>query len=217
MYHRTNELLISPPGCEPISLREAQVQLRQDDQSDADYVQSLITVARKTLEQWCWSAFIQQTWQYWWDRFWWKMFVPRGPMRVGWNPAVSPADPMRPQQGTNCGGVVWMGYLQPQALSAGPGSYATLPTSIYETSMENELPFIRAAYLQTYPVTRGYRDDVTAKVVVGYGPKPQDVPQPIRQAIKLLVSHLYANRGEVPAELPQAIGHLIEPYRLREF
>jgi uncharacterized phiE125 gp8 family phage protein len=124
---------------------------------------------------------------------------------------------MRPQQGTNCGGVVWVKYLRPQSTDAGPDSYATLPTSTYETSQENELPFLRAAYLQTYPVTRGYRDDVTAQVVCGYGPTPQDVPGPLRHAMKLLLTHLYANRGEVPAAVPPAIDALIGPYRFQEF
>jgi hypothetical protein len=217
LYHRTNEQLIVPPAVEPISLQEAQQHLRIDSLDDADYVQSLITVARQTLEQWCWSSFIQQTWQYWWNRFWWKMFLPRPPVRVGFNPVVNPGDPMRPLQNTNCGGVSYVGYLLPQAISEAPSAYVTLPTTVWETSKENELPFLRMAYLQTFPVTRGYRDDVTAIVVSGYGPKPSDVPMPLRQAMKLLIAYLYANRGEVPALPPQAIDHLIGPYRFKEF
>ena len=120
MYHRTNELLIVPPAVEPITAKEAALSCRQDGDFDLDYFQGLVTVARMTLEQWCWSAFIQQTWQYWWDRFWWKMFIPRGPVRVGFNPVVTPADPMRPQQGTNCGGVACINYLLPQAVKPRP-------------------------------------------------------------------------------------------------
>ena len=85
MYHRTQELLITPPAIEPVSLTEAMQHLRLDGQYDADYVQALITAARTTLEQYCWSAFITQTWQYWWDRYWWKMFIPRPPINTGWN------------------------------------------------------------------------------------------------------------------------------------
>ena len=102
----------------------------------------------------------------------------------------------------------WIQYLPPQGNSAGPNSYYTLPYSIWETSAENGLPYIRAAWLQTWPITRGYRDDVTAQVVCGYGQLATDVPLPIRQAIKLLVAHMYANRGEVPAEMPKAIDAL---------
>jgi hypothetical protein len=216
MLHRTNELLISPPAVEPITAAEAARSCRQSGDVDLDYFQGLITAARMTLENWCWSAFIQQTWQYWWDHFREKMFLPRGPVAVGFNPVVSPPNPLRPLQNTNCGGVSSLNYLLPQSVSEAPSSYVSLPPTAWETSQENQLPFIRMAYLRTFPVTRGYRDDVTAQVVCGYGPKPQDVPQPIRHAIKLMVSHLYANRGEVDAKLPSAIMHLIEPYRLRE-
>lgn len=215
MYHRTQERLIVPPAVEPITATEAARSCRQDGDFDLDYIQGLVTTARKTLEKWCWSAFIQQTWQYWFDRYYWEMFIPRGPMRTGWN-APGANDPMRPQEGTNCGGVVWIKYLTPGA-SANPSGLITLPTSIYETSEQNEIPYVRQAFLQTFPVTRGYRDDVTMRVVLGYGPNPEDVPQPLRHAIKLLVAQLYANRGEIDAELPSAITHLIEPFRLKEF
>jgi hypothetical protein len=281
-YHRTNELLISPPAIEPVSITEAQLHLRLDGQFDADYIQALIVSARHTIEKWCWRALITQTWQYWWDRFWWKAFIPRGPVRVGYNAGgiasaswsgnvatIVLADGTSADQflatlyvgqsvqisgvsiggyngtftitaltangftyalntnlagatgGTaatgNNGGVQWLKYIPPQGVSNGPSSYTTVPTSIWETSQENEIPFLRVAYLQVYPVTRGYRDDVTAQVVCGYGSLAEDVPMPLRQAIKLLLTHMYYNRGEAPAEIPSAIGHLIDPYRLKEF
>lgn len=280
-YHRTNELLISPPAVEPVSVQEAQWHLRLDESFDAAYVQSLITVARTQIELWCWSAFITQTWQYWWDRFYWKMFIPRPPIRVGYNSGVITSvsqatgvvtvvlataaqdqflatlyagqsitisgvsiagyngtftiasltangftyalgGSLEPGTGGaaatgNNGGVQFVKYLLPQALSEAPSSYVALPYSVWETSQESQLPFIRMAYLQTFPVTRGYRDDVTAQVVCGYGNNPSDVPIPLRQAIKVLLTHLYFNRGEVPAEPSKAIDMLIAPYRFNEF
>ena len=94
----------------------------------------------------------------------------------------------------------------------------TLPTTIWETSKENQLPFIRMAYLQTFPVTRGYRDDVTGNGRLRLRAQSlRTCPCRIRHAIKLLVAQLYANRGEIDAELPSAITHLIEPFRLKEF
>ncbi len=281
MYHRTQELLITPPAIEPVSITEAQQHLRLDGQFDADYIQSLITAARTILEQYCWSAFVTQTWQYWWDRYWWTMFIPRPPLRTGWNSGTIASTTCAGTTGTavlatqdqdqflstlyvgqtiyvsnvsvsgynvsgpitaltatgfqwtvgnglgpgtggtagtgNNGGVQWVKYIPPQGVTAGPTTYTTCPYSIWETSAENGLPFIRAAYLQTYPITRGYRDDVTAQVVCGYGSQATDVPLPIRQAIKLMIAHLYANRGEVPAAMPPAIDALLTPYRFKEF
>jgi len=115
-------------------------------------------------------------------------------------------------------GVSWIKYVPPTGQPiADPQSYLTLDGSIYEVSAQNQLPFLRLQYLRTWPITRGYRDDVTAQVVVGYGSDPGDVPMPIRQAIKLLVAHMYLVRGdEPPQEMPPAINHLIQNYRFKE-
>ena len=199
MYTRTKELLITPPAIEPVTIAEAAVQCRIYNYAageDAEGLGDLITSARSYLEQVCWSVFITQTWQYWWDRYWWKMFLPRPPLQtVSWVKYVPPT-----------------GQPQPD-----PQTLLTLDTSIYELSAENQVPFLRLQYLRTWPITRGYRDDVTAQVVVGYGSKATDVPLPIRQAIKLLVSHLYFNRGDGPQEkLSPAIELLIQNYRFKE-
>ena len=54
---------------------------------------------------------------------------------------------------------------------------------------------------------------------VGYGDAAVDVPEPLRQAIRLLVAHWYENRGLVAlgqqvAVLPQTVAALIAPYRV---
>ena len=59
-----------------------------------------------------------------------------------------------------------------------------------------------------------YEIDFTA----GYGPSGLDVPQPIRQAIRLLVTHWYEHRaaaiaGEVAAPAPFGYRELVAPYR----
>jgi len=59
-----------------------------------------------------------------------------------------------------------------------------------------------------------YEIDFTA----GYGSSGVDVPQPLRQAIRLLVTHWYENRSAVvfadnPAALPLGYRELIAPYR----
>ena len=56
-------------------------------------------------------------------------------------------------------------------------------------------------------------------VTVGYGDAAADMPEPLRQAIRLLVAHWYENRGLVTtgvdySTLPQSIAALIAPYRV---
>jgi len=59
-----------------------------------------------------------------------------------------------------------------------------------------------------------YEIDFTA----GYGSSGADVPQPLRLAIRLLVTHWYENRsavvlGDNPAATPLAYRELVAPYR----
>ena len=49
--------------------------------------------------------------------------------------------------------------------------------------------------------------------------RPADVPEPLRQAIRLLVAHWYENRGLIAvggqtAVLPATVAALIAPYRM---
>jgi uncharacterized phiE125 gp8 family phage protein len=195
-YTFTKDLLVVPPAVEPVSLAMALKHLRRDDHSDDDLIAAWITAARQTIEQWCWSSFITQTWQYWWDRFHWQMYLPRGPLIS----KVGDADQ-------------WLKYIPPGAAN---NVYVTVPTSIYELSEHRKIPLYRIQYLQTWPITRGYRDDVCTQIVTGYGPDGGYVPGPIKQAILLLLTHMDLNRGEVPAEMPTAIDHLIANYRFKE-
>jgi uncharacterized phiE125 gp8 family phage protein len=56
-------------------------------------------------------------------------------------------------------------------------------------------------------------------VDAGYGAGPSNVPDALRQAVKLLVAHWYENRGliavgQTVAVLPAAVAALIAPYRV---
>ena len=56
-------------------------------------------------------------------------------------------------------------------------------------------------------------------VTCGYGNEPDDVPEPLRQAILHLVAHWYENRGLVAAGaevavLPHSVSALIAPYQV---
>ncbi len=62
--------------------------------------------------------------------------------------------------------------------------------------------------------TTRYEIDFTA----GYGTSGVDVPQPLRQAIRLLVTHWYEHRsavtlGDDPATTPLGVRELLAPYR----
>jgi uncharacterized phiE125 gp8 family phage protein len=60
---------------------------------------------------------------------------------------------------------------------------------------------------------------VELDIETGYGEAADDVPQPLRHAIKILVAHWYENRGLIAAGhavavLPASVAAIIAPYRV---
>ena len=197
-FTRTKELLVTPPAVEPVSLNQVKPHcyIALEDTSHDETLSDLIVMARQHLEKICWSSFITQTWDYWWDRYWWKMFIPRPPLLT----------------------VTTFQYVPP-----GGGALRDVGSTIWELSAENQCPFARLKYLQTWPITRGFRDDVYMRVTSGYGPLPSDVPMPIRHAIKLLAAFMFLHRGDELESNPSGSGiamgldSLIASYRFKEF
>lgn len=198
-YTRTKEQLTVAPAIEPVSVGEAAYACRIFGHDEDAWLATEITSARKRLEKLCWSSFITQTWDFWWDRFWWKMFIPYGPIY--------------PRNSVSAVSVF------EYRISVGPWPWTPVPSTIWELSEERELPFARLQYLQTWPITRGYRDDIHIQVQLGYGPNPSDVPEPIREMILLMVANRYMNRGDVAGDLPipERAWNLVTDYRFKEF
>ena len=83
----------------------------------------------------------------------------------------------------------------------------------------NSWGFASSAYLSGVEIDRvtsavRYEIDFTA----GYGSSGVDVPQPLRQAIRLLVTHWYENRsavvlGDDASATPLGYRELVAPYR----
>ena len=52
------------------------------------------------------------------------------------------------------------------------------------------------------------------RVAAGFGATPASVPQPLRQAVLLLVAHWYARRGdEDGGGMPVSLDALLRPFR----
>ena len=189
MYQRTKEQLITAPTIDPVSTADARKHCNVTTNDDDGYLCDLVTAARMNLEEVCWSSFITQTWQYWFNGFGSRMFIPRPPLQS----------------------VTFVKYTD------GNGDLQTVDSSVYEISSNLGFWFVGLQHGQSWPSPRGHRDDVTVQVVSGYGDTALDVPMPLRQAMKLLVGNMYRIRGdEPPQEVPAAVQGLIAPYRIKE-
>jgi uncharacterized phiE125 gp8 family phage protein len=109
------------------------------------------------------------------------------------------------------------------------GASQTLSTSLYRVLGAGgwDRARIVPAYGESWPTTRAQPETVTVRFVAGYGTpgaSPDDtqaaVPEALRQALLLLVSHWYQNREPVAvgvsvAPMPLAVDALVGPYIVR--
>lgn len=96
------------------------------------------------------------------------------------------------------------------------GNAQAIDTQAFVTDIgASMLVFVPWAVPVPTRIAAGIEIDITA----GFGDTAADVPEPLRQAIRLLIAHWYENRGLVAAgsqstALPVTVAALIAPYRM---
>jgi uncharacterized phiE125 gp8 family phage protein len=180
-------ILIDGPGAEPVSLAEAKAFLRLEHDDEDGLVAALITAARLHVEAATRRLLVTQNWRIVRDR---------------WPGGIVPI-PLAPLQS-----VVGV-RLFPEE-----GAAATVPSADY---------WLDAASTPARLVARrGFREPgrpvagIEIDVVAGYG-DAAEVPEPLRQAIRLLVAHWFEDRllvGAADLLLPKTVDALIAPYRV---
>lgn len=189
-------ILVTAPVVEPVTLSEAKTHLRVDVTDDDALITALITTAREHIERHCRPrvAMITQTWRY---------------IADDW-PAGDTLE-LRPYPVQS---VTSISYTDAD------GATATYAASNYLVDTASKPGRLRLKTASTWPsVTLQELNGLTVEFVAGYGDNSLAVPQPLRQAILLLLGHWYENRelsittGAVPAELPFAVSALMGPWR----
>ena len=190
-----NPFLITAPALEPVTLAEVKAWLKQDSADDDAVITALIAAARATIERATRLQLIAQTWRLYASQ--WPFLDQSG--LQGWQIELPPAPVSSIVAVTT--------YDQFDTPSVVPPVNYRLTHSQYG-------PRLVFPYLPAAPgrISEG----IVIDVVAGFGTLPTDVPEPLRQAIRLLSAHLYANRGDdaaAAAGLPASIAALIAPYR----
>jgi uncharacterized phiE125 gp8 family phage protein len=185
-------ILLTGPASEPLTLAEAKAFLRVAHDDDDALIGALIASARLHVETQTRRALITQTWRVVRDR--WPadghLWISPAPLR----------DVVAARVYDAAGAAI---TIDPQAFIA-DGAAAPALVSF--------APF-------ALPVPGRDRSGIELDVEVGYGDAASDVPEALRHAIRLLLTHWYENRGVVAlaqsvAELPAAVGALIAPFRV---
>jgi len=182
-------ILLSAPAAEPVSLGEAKAFLRVETSDDDDVITALVAGSRIHVEAQTRRALITQSW---------RISADNWPLdgRLAVRPA--PLQSLDAVRVHDAGGVA-----------------RAIDTSAFVLDLAaSVVAFAPWALPPPGRIVAGIEIDVT----VGYGGAASDVPEPLRQAIRLLTAHWYENRGLVAAgtvsPLPVNIAALIAPYRM---
>lgn len=176
-----------PPEHEPLSLAEVKAHLRIDHDAEDGLIGGYIRTARMIVERWLGRALIKQSWQLILDRW------PDGPIRLPIPPLLS-VDDIR--------------------LLSWDGSPQSLDPTLYRIESRAEpgfiLPVGRSRLPQPGQTTSGIEIDFSA----GYGVSWNQVPEPVRQALSMMVGTYYEQREASAMPPTGAVARLLMPYRM---
>jgi uncharacterized phiE125 gp8 family phage protein len=184
-----SSILLISPSVEPLSLDEAKTFLRVEHSDDDQLIAALIIGARMHVEAQAQTALISQTW-----RMSFNCWPHHGRIVVRPGPLKAL-------------GAARIYDAHGQAQTVEPRAFVA------------DLAASALAFLPwTMPLPGRIAAGIELDVVIGFGEDPADVPEPLRQAIRLLVAHWYENRGLVngggqSTVLPSTVAALISTYR----
>ena len=184
-------ILLTGPAVEPVTLAEAKSHLRVAHDDDDDLIAALIAGSRIHVEMQTRRALITQAWRLTRD-----VWPDSGLLAVLPVPLLS---------------------LVAVRIYASDNTALTLDLAAFIVDKAAAPALLAFAHAPPTPgrAAAGIEIDITA----GYGTTPASVPQPLRQAIRLLTAHWYENRGlatvaNAIAVLPATVAALIAPYRV---
>jgi len=183
-------MLISAPAIEPVSLAETKSWLREDGSDEDQLIQALSVSARMTLEAFTRRFFVTQSWRLVCDS--WPSSLRQASLF---------AIPFAPFQAIDA---IRIFDADGGALTIDPASYRAPP------AIEGG----RIIFNSTPPPPGRSADAIELDVVVGYGARANDTPEPLRRAIMMLAAHWRERRGDDNDDsLPKSIAQLAAPFR----
>jgi uncharacterized phiE125 gp8 family phage protein len=191
--------LVTAPTVDPVSIAEARAQCRIDSTTEDGLIADYILAARAYVEVTTGLSLISQTYD---------MTLSHWPHSG--NGILLPRNPVQSITSVKY-------YDTTNALQ-------TLSSSYYEIDVSRNPTAIHLADGYEWPDTYDRISPIVVRFVAGYGSAPGSVPEPIRQAIKLLVGGYYANResailspGMGVAMVPFGVEALLQPYKVYGF
>lgn len=183
-------VLTAAPAVEPVTVDEAKAFLRIDHTDEDALLASLIATSRLHIEAALDIALITQKWS-------WRLDA--------WPSATLASLPLRPVQS-----------VEAVRVTVANGAVETLSPEQFvldAASMPPRLISTTGAWPRPGVAAMGIEVAFTA----GFGDAASDVPEPIRQALLMLVGHWYEHRSDTVgsgARIPDTVSALLMPYRM---
>ena len=180
--------LITPPTVEPVTLAEAKAHMRVSHAEEDQLISTLISTARRIVEARSGLVLLQQVWTSYLD---------------DWPEAGLVELPFAPVMSVNM--VAVFGEDDVEA-SIDPAHYYA------DTASRPPRLMLRGSRVWAKPgrIANGIAITVTA----GFGSAASSVPEPLRQAVLILVAHWFEHRGAAdPPPLPLTFDTLVRPWR----
>lgn len=180
--------LVRPPAAEPVSLAEAKAHVRLDHDAEDDLVAALIPAARGLVEHRTRRALIDQGWRLALDR--WPR---RGPVRLSPAPVAS---------------------VDAVTVFGADGTPHVLAADDYAVDLAGGRLVPGPTATRPGRALNGIEIDYSC----GYGETAAAVPEPLRQAILLLVGHWFevreaASLGVIASPVAFGFEALVAPFR----
>ena len=182
---------VTAPVCEPVSMAEAKLHARIDESADNQTVTALISAARQLAERFTNRVFITQTW---------KLFLDEAP----------------------CSSVLELPKAPLQSVTHVKGyddadTATTLAASNYFVDANSKPGRVVLRTSGNWPVITRVANGFEVQFICGYGDAAENVPAEIRQAILLIIAHLYEHRGDASVDMPAMADVLLTPHKLWVF
>ena len=178
------------PSTEPLTTAEAKTHLRIDTGDEDALIDTLIMTARRMSESYTSRQLLTATYELKCNDF-----------PGGYGVIRLPRTPL--------GSVTSITYVDTS------GASQTLSTDVYEVLSDDVSATVVLKPGQTWPSVQSEKyEAVTVTFTAGYG-AASDVPASVKNAMKLLIGHLFENReavnvGNIVTEMPLAVSSLLD-------
>jgi uncharacterized phiE125 gp8 family phage protein len=181
-------VLVTPPALEPVSLAEAKAHLRVSHSDEDQIIGALVASARRIVEARSGLMLISQTWVHSLDR--WPDY---GVIEIPLAPVLA---------------------VEELAVYGEDDTKAVIDAAHYFADLASRPPRLLLRGSRMWPPPGRTLNGISVTVEAGFGATAAAVPEPLRQAMLILVAHWYENRGNAePPAMPLTVDALIRPYR----